>query len=83
MELIVGLLLGVGFGCLFALHDLRSTFRRKLLLSHLPQPPYLLLLYLALTTYAVITKTPDFFKVVVSGMIGVESVLLLVARRLR
>lgn len=80
MELILGFGVGFFIGCFFALVYVR-TGRRTALLKHLPDLPYLLLLYLLLTVISVVIGTPSSFRLLVSGMVGVEGGQMLMARR--
>ncbi len=81
MELIAGFLVGALVGVLLALNDLKVN--RKRLFSHFPDLPFLLLLYLAAAVWSVATGAPQLLRFVVSGMAGVESGMMLTAKRFR
>ena len=79
MELIAGFLVGGLVGVLLALNDLKVN--RKHLLSHLPHLPFFLSLYLVATVYSVAIDAPQLLRFIVSGMAGVESGMMLTAKR--
>jgi hypothetical protein len=83
MEVIVGLVLGLAVGCGFVWRHSSNPIRKKELIRHVPDLPYLILLYLVLTTYMVVINAPGLAKVIMACMVGVESAMLLLGKRLK
>lgn len=80
---LVGLVGGTCIGSLLVFTDSKSEIRRQSLFKHIPQLPYFILLYAVLSGLSIILKYPYEVTFLISGMIGVESSMYFLGKRLQ
>ena len=80
---VMGLVCGLGIGSLFVFLDSKSSIRTKMLINHLPHLPYLMLLYLILSVVVIALNYPYQLKIILPGMVGIESAMYILGRRLQ